>query len=397
MTVVTIIYPTDPLGIVPGGTDTCIRDILKCVPDDIHMRLIGVTTDLDRRPLKKWSVCEISGKEFEFYPVVSVANLRKQMRVPLSLKFTLGLLGNNAWKGSDILQFHRLEPALLFYKKKIPKITVIHQNMKVVNDKSSDIRWKYMPSLYFKLENMVLPGFDEIRIVHEDAVSDYKNRFPSKSEHIAFLPTWMNPDLFYMPYENEYALIRKELIQSHGWPHDAMLVISIGRLDHQKAPLLAIEALRELVNEYPSLKYILVGDGVLREKVEAKINALGLSDSVAIMGATTQDDVAELLRGSDLMLLTSSYEGMPRCVVEALGCGVPVASTDVGEVKLLIEPGRNGCIASEHTKDAIVHAARECILHLNEYKGKACTGAVEKYTARVVLKDLYDSYRRLSV
>lgn len=396
MTVVTIIYPTDPLGVVPGGTDTCIRDILKCAPEDVRMRLIGVSTDPDARPAGKWTTCDISGNKYEFYPVITVSDLRKQMRVPLSLKFTLKLIGNKEWEGSDILQFHRLEPALLFYRKKISKITVIHQNMKVINDKNSDIRWKYLPGVYFKLEDLVLPRFDEIRIVRENAVRDYKQRFPSKKEHIAFLPTWMNPDLFYVADENERYSVRRELTRSRGWQDDAMLMVSVGRLDYQKDPLLAVEVLREIVNEYPNIKHVWIGDGVLRTEVEEKIASLGLEDSVALVGVMSQDDVARIVRSSDLMLLSSAYEGMPRCVVEALGCGVPVASTDVGEINLLIKSGKNGNIAAEHSKDAIVQAVKTCIENINVYSGVACTRAVEKYSARVVLEDLFTCYRQLS-
>lgn len=397
MVTVTIIYPTDPLGVVPGGTDTCIRDILKCAPKDMRMRLIGVTTDRLKRPLKRWTMCELAGRKFDFYPVVAVSDLLKQMKIPLSLKFTLGLLCDAAWKDSDILQFHRLEPALLFYKKPIRKITVIHQNMKVINDNSSDIRWKYLPGLYFKLEDIVLPKFDEIRIVREDAVKDYQERYPNKKEHITFLPTWMNPDLFFISDVGEREVVRSELLNTHGWPINSLLMISVGRLDYQKNPLLALEAFASLVVKYPSLKYVMVGDGVLREDVENKISNLGLQGSVALLGAKSQEDVARILRSCNMMLLSSAYEGMPRCVVESLGCGVPVVSTDVGEVRLLIHPCKNGSIALDHSKQSIIEAVSDCIDNLDKYKGRSCTDAVLKYTARVVLENLYASYRSLSI
>ncbi len=91
MYIVTIVYPTDPLGVVPGGTDTCIRDILRCAPSDIEMRLVGVTADPVARPVGRWLDCEVSGKGFKFYPLMSVADLERQMRIPLSAQFTFRL------------------------------------------------------------------------------------------------------------------------------------------------------------------------------------------------------------------------------------------------------------------------------------------------------------------
>ena len=392
---VTIIYPTDPLGVVPGGTDTCIRDIIKCAPDDIRIRLIGVSNDVKTRPLMKWSQCLLAGKYFDFYPVVAVEDLRKQMKVPLSARFTWRLVGNSAWKDSDILQFHRLEPALLFYKKPVHKVTVIHQNMNVLRDKNSDIRWKYFPNAYFWLEDMVLPKFDEIRIVREDAITEYRKRFPALADHIRFLPTWMNPDLFFVSESHVRCEIKRILLSSLGWPEDLILMISVGRLDHQKDPLRSLDVMALLTAKYPLLRYIMVGDGVLRPQVEKLISTLGLSDSVALVGAKPQEEVAGILRCCDLMLLTSAYEGMPRCVVESLGCGVPVASTDVGEVKLLIHPGKNGMISADRSIESIADAVNDCIEHLNQYMGTPCAETVMQFSAMVVLQDLYQCYRRL--
>lgn len=360
------------------------------------MQLIGVSTDEAARPSGKWTKCHISGNEYDFYPVISVADLRRQMRIPLSLRFTLKLMGNNVWKGSDILQFHRLEPALLFYKKRVHRVTIIHQNMKVLNDRSADIRWKYMPGAYSKLEDIVLPAFDEIRIVRQDAVRDYQARFPSRRDHIEFLPTWMNPDLFYVPDDNEKSAVRNELLSEYGWPSDSILIASVGRLDYQKNPSLALNALKHLVGKYPSLKFIMIGDGVLRNEVKSQIASLGLQNTVALLGVKPQEQVARLLRSVNLMVLSSAYEGMPRCVIEALGCGIPVASTDVGEVRLILMPGINGSIAEDHTADSLSRSVEECIKNLNIYSGNPCISAVEKYSAGVVLHDLYNCYRRLA-
>jgi glycosyltransferase involved in cell wall biosynthesis len=358
------------------------------------MRLIGVTADRNACPVKQWSRCKIGGRGYDFYPILAVDDLRRQMTIPLSLKFTLSLIGSSAWKGSHVIQFHRLEPAVLFHWNDTPKVTVIHQNMKVINEQSSDIRWKYLPGAYFLLEDRVLPRFSEIRIVREDAVVDYRKRFPQQSGHIHFLPTWMNPDLFYVPDTQWRRETRGSIVAKRGWPDDSLILVFVGRLDHQKDPLLSLEVIKSAIDKHPQIRFLMIGDGVLRAEVESAIDALGLQKQVHLFGAMEQHKVAEILRSSDLMLLTSAYEGMPRCVVESLGCGVPVVSTDVGEVGLLIKPGTNGQIAESREAKDLVAAVDDCVKNLEAYSGSPCARSVERFSAGLVLGDLYGCYRK---
>ncbi|MGH9893273.1 MAG: hypothetical protein ACREA0_15040, partial [bacterium] len=64
-----IVFPTDPMGSVPGGIDTFIRGLLRWAPDDIDMSLIGMTTDGTAWPVGRWHVCNAGRHPFRFYPV----------------------------------------------------------------------------------------------------------------------------------------------------------------------------------------------------------------------------------------------------------------------------------------------------------------------------------------
>jgi glycosyltransferase involved in cell wall biosynthesis len=395
MYTVTVVYPTDPLGIVPGGTDTCIRDILRCAPPDIEMRLVGVTDDPVARPVGSWQDCEVGGATFKFYPLMSVADLKRQMRIPLSAQFTVRLLAKpGILKDSDVIQFNRIEPAFATLGVHAPKVLIIHQNMNVLNDKSSDIRWKYFPSLYFKIEDFILKRIREVFIVREDAVKEYQQRFPSKAENIRFLPTWMNPKLFYYLGDAEKRKQREQLLSELKLDEENKLMIFVGRFDHQKDPIYLLDSLAALLRKRSDWDMVLVGDGILRADVEARIEALGLGQRVHLLGARSQDEVASFLRASDLLLLSSAYEGMPRCVVEALGCGVPVVTTKAGEVNLLIDQGKNGYIVEPKDPELFCQHVDQALGQLKQLQGEPCLRAVEQYGADVVLAGLYDTYRR---
>jgi len=395
MHIITIVYPTDPLGIVPGGTDTCIRDILRCAPDDMEMRLVGVTSDSLSRPVGRWHNCEISGKSFKFYPVLSVDNLKHQMRIPLSAKFTLRLLFcRKILKDSDIIQFNRIEPALATIGISIPKLLIIHQNMNVLKNKSSDIRWRYFPYLYFKIEEYIIRRMKEIFIVREDAVNDYKQRFPEMSNKINFLPTWMNPELCYYENRQQKVMMRKNLFENKKISLNGVMMIFVGRFDHQKNPLLLIDSIAEVFKKKSTGSIVLIGDGVLKSEIEKRIQQHNINDRAFLLGALSQDDVSGFLRASDLLLLSSAYEGMPRCVVESLGCGVPVVTTNVGEVRLVVEDGVNGYIVEENSVTCFSAAIIKALSNLNKLSGQPCLDAVRTYRADTILKILYDTYRR---
>ncbi|HMW16053.1 MAG TPA: glycosyltransferase [Pseudomonadales bacterium] len=391
---VSIVYPTDPLGLIPGGTDTCIRDIIRCAPDDIEMQLVGVTTDPLRRPVGKWTRCEINGAGFDFYPLLAVADLTRQSRIPLSVRYTWRLLFDRPFRDVDVMHFDRIEPILPLFLSASAKVLILHQNMKVLHDKSSDIRWKYLPGGYFFLEKIILNRLDEIYIVREDAVSEYQKRFPRQSAHLHFLPTWMNPALFYLPDEADRLRNKQTLLHRFGWGADDPLMLFVGRLDHQKDPHLMVSAMVNLVETVKNTRLVLVGDGVLRGELEKMIALNGLEQHVKLFGVVAQEEVAVMLRSADLLLLSSAYEGMPRCVVEALGSGVPVVSTNVGEVSRLVTSGVNGSLVESRDPREFSAAILSVLQNIDRLRGAPCVDSVRAFQAKTVLSDLYQKYRQ---
>ncbi len=190
-------YPADPMGTIPGGIDTFIRGLLRWAPPSIDMSLVGVTTDAAARPVGRWSTCHLGDRSYRFFPLLFLANPGQQSRVPLSLRFSMRLIGSRATEDADVLEFHRIEPSLIFLSDQRPKTAVIHQNMKVLLDPEADIRWRYLPRLYFWLEDFLLPKLQSVYCVRENAVLEYQRRYASLAERFRFTPTWVDSEVFY--------------------------------------------------------------------------------------------------------------------------------------------------------------------------------------------------------
>ncbi len=393
---VCIVYPADPLGVIPGGIDTFIRGVVSWAPSDIEICVVGVTTDPESRPKNQWTSCQLGDRSFQFYPIMAVRSSEKQARVPVTLRFLLALMLRKVEIPADVLEFHRIEPCLSFFRDKRPKTLLMHQNMEVLRNAGSDIRWSYFPKLYFKLEDVVLPRISSVFCVREDAASGYRKRFPTMIDRIHFTPTWVDPELFQPPRDAERRLGRQSLHTEFGFSPDDFVLVTVGRLDKQKNPLLLIDAFHQLRQTMPDVRLLMVGDGVLRDQIEERLQQFQLESAVKLCGVKRAPDISRYLQSADTFVLSSAYEGMPMCVLEALGSGLPVVTTDVGEVARAVKSGVNGEIVSEHDPNALANAIMRCRENIETYRGEPCLSAVQQYTPEKVLAPIYENYRRLA-
>lgn len=104
----------------------------------------------------------------------------------------------------------------------------------------------------------------------------------------------------------------------------------------------------------PRLRLLLVGDGPLRARVEAQVDALGLGDRVTLLG--DRRDIEALLPAMDLGVLVSSTEGMSNAVLEMMACGLPVVASAVGGNPQLVAHGDSGLLVPARDPDALAQA-----------------------------------------
>ena len=394
---VRIFYPADPLGVVPGGVDTFLRGLIKWAPADLDFSLVGMTTDPLRRPVGRWTRCRVGEREFDFFPVVAVADAGKRGRVPLSMRFNLGAKRHMVAlrRGFDVFDFHRPEPSLLFEDDARPKNAFFHNDPQIVRHRQSDNLWKHLPGVYELIERRAMGNFASVWCVRESGVQALQGRYTSQAAHIRFIPTWVDPHVFHPVDGLAREALRVAKASAHGLDIQAQWIASVGRLDTQKDPMLMLAAVARLRRQGRRIEWLVIGDGVLRREVERGAAAAGVADSVHFLGLRPPAEIAELLRAADAYALTSAYEGMPMALLEALGCGLPVAVTDVGEVRRVVTPGVNGAIATVRDATAFAAALDDVLARTAAYGGAPALAAVRAYQPADVLASAYDNYRAL--
>jgi glycosyltransferase involved in cell wall biosynthesis len=103
------------------------------------------------------------------------------------------------------------------------------------------------------------------------------------------------------------------------------VILSVGRLSAQKNQALLLDAYAQLPGSLRGTLLIL-GEGKLREALEAKAHALGIHDEVSMPGFVPNP--WWYMKQSDLYVMSSNWEGYPMVLLEALACGIPVVATD---------------------------------------------------------------------
>jgi teichuronic acid biosynthesis glycosyltransferase TuaC len=117
------------------------------------------------------------------------------------------------------------------------------------------------------------------------------------------------------------------------------LLLSVGHLVEVKGHDLTLEALARLAPRWPGVRLCFVGDGPLRQSLQARAAALGVADRVRFAGAVPNDRLAAWYSAADLLVLASRSEGWANVLLESMACGTPVVATAVGgTAEVLADP-----------------------------------------------------------
>ena len=137
---------------------------------------------------------------------------------------------------------------------------------------------------------------------------------------------------------------------------DGPVVLCVGNLITRKGQDLLIRALAEL----PGVTLLLAGHGPDRAAYQRLADELGVAERVGFLGAVPHQDLPDIYNAADVMALPSASEGLANAWVEALACGTPIAISDVGGAREVLNEPEAGRIV-ERTAAAIAAALREML------------------------------------
>lgn len=267
---------------------------------------------------------------------------------------------HNIWEKRFFIQ--NLTQLISVIKKN--KITHIHYHHRI-----------YIPFIYF-----IKLSFPKIKIIytHHNCFNDFTNNFVLADKIIALneatkndLPKRLLRHVIIIPH----GVVINNKIKNQDNPKNIGFV---GRFVEEKGILNLIQAFKDINEEIPDTKLILVGEGPLKNKIVKKVKNLGLNDKVVFQKTSISED--EIYSNIDILVLPAEkLEGFGLVILEAMARGIPVVTNNLSVFNEIIINKFNGIITDSAS-------LKTDILSLIDNKIQ------KKYICKNALKTVYKDY-----
>jgi len=167
-------------------------------------------------------------------------------------------------------------------------------------------------------------------------------------QRIVTIPNGINPE------EIRSDLSSREAKDRLGIPRDCWVLGAAGRLEPVKRLDVFLEAAKLIQAHLPNTRFVIAGDGSEEVRLRALALACGLQDKVLFLGH--RNDIYDVLRAFDVLILCSDHEGLPMALLEALGLGVVVVARAVGGIPEVVQDGVNGILVDSNDPRSLADA-----------------------------------------
>jgi glycosyltransferase involved in cell wall biosynthesis len=222
----------------------------------------------------------------------------------------------------------------------------------------------------------------------EDFVTGYERINPSKT-----LVIYNGVDEKRFSKIKNSSLLKAKL----GLDSDELVIGTVSSLFPHKGHKFLFEAAPLILAAFPSTRFLIVGDGVLRRELENRAEELNLSSRVIFAG--TRKDVPDLLSLMDIFVLPSSIrEGLGISIIEAMAAEKPVVATDIGGIPEVVKDGQTGLLVPPRNPAALARAIIELLNDPGKAKAMGKQGRArfeEKFTIGKMLSEVENLYESL--
>jgi len=188
---------------------------------------------------------------------------------------------------------------------------------------------------------------NRVIVCSESMKNEICDHFDIPSEKVDIIPNAIDVTKY------KTSVDRGAVRQRYGVGYSNKLILCVGRLVPQKGVEYFIRAIPTIANNYPEAKYIIVGEGWSRDKLEAEARATGHSDKIHFTGFASDKDVIELMTSADVLIVPSIYEPFGIVALEGMATGVPVVASKVGGLAEVIDHDETGLFVYPRSLESI--------------------------------------------
>lgn len=277
----------------------------------------------------------------------------------------------------DIIHFQAGAGGIFFIKKlQLKTIATTHTNNYIFQYRRLE---KFSKKLLSPLEKCTYQIADRIlsvsSYVKKNLVSDYQ--IPRFKIHV--VPNGVNAGTFF-PISN--------------YSHNIKNILYVGRIDKRKGLEFLIDAVEQLITEDPSIRLIVVGEGVYAKEIKAYIQDKAVRSHIIFLGWKDSKALNQLYNEAAVYVMPSIIEGFGMTLLEAMACGCPVIATDSGGAVDIIQHNYNGLLVSYGNTTQLASSIN-CLM-TNETKKNRLKqnglATIQNFTWEIIANKLYCAY-----
>lgn len=302
-----------------------------------------------------------------------------------------GLFVGNIFKymkaKTDIIHIH--SPLSPIINTKLPIISTFHTPMKtdIANFETTGLfvyESKAQVKISCILENQLLKRSDLITVVSKSVFKELEKEYNVEPERMRIVHNGVDDNLFY-PLENN----------NNSESSENKYILFVGRLTYRKGLFDLIYSAKYIKKKYPNIRFIIVGNGHLVDKIKIMIKNLGLENNVIIKGFISKEELVRLYQNATIYVVPSHYEGLPTVLLEAMSCGLAVIATAISGNLDVIIPGENGILVPIKSPKELAYAISNLLENenLRIKLGKNARKTVEEnYTWKIISNRIMGFY-----
>lgn len=323
----------DPISM--GGSSGVIKSILPHLKAE-KIYLLGITSKKEnlRKELKLF-------KNVSIYPIVYVSKGSKVPERFLTLWYARKI--NNVLKELDIQSIYSHSEEMLYWVS--PKFNILYHmhgaNNALAKAKLKLFRSKAFLYLWSNIRKKNIVKANKIVAINNlcvDVIKKYK-----RGDKAVLIPNFVDTSVYY--HDNTKSELLKNINEN--------IVLFVGRIEEVKGLELFVDIVKKLDKvEKGMWKGVIVGRGSYKKQLETYISKESNEALFFFAGAVfDQQELRKIYSQSSVLIISSLFEGIPMVVLEALACGAPVVSTNVGGIKQLIADEKECFVIDERNPD----------------------------------------------
>ena len=264
-------------------------------------------------------------------------------------------------------------------------LATIFKNINLIATCHPWIKTNLMVKFYSWFDKLQLNRFNRIVVISEEIKHEILMSGVSENK-VTVIDNGIDVSRFMKSFN------RNELFKAFDINPDKKVIGTIGRLSEEKGHIIFIEAAKTLLEKFPNLLFIIVGDGPLREELEAKVLHFSIQDHFIFTGVS--DDIPKVLAIMDIFVLPSLTEGLPMVLLEAMAAKKPIIATDVGAIPRVIIDRKSGHLVKPNDTNALIEAVI-FLLNNQDYSSQMAQKGYEIINNKYSAKEMTRKYMRV--